>query len=243
MQVTCPQCGTLVESDQINIQQMAAVCPNCHTVFQFAPSASKVKRRKVKQPSQMISDESGGRLTLAFRTNFRLDKNETFISTAVLSAIFTFVTFILFQAGQEAVFIPVSFGLCALCLYYVLALMVYNKTHIEIEDETLTISRKPLPGLAGTNTINLGGIESVHFEETPMSKKEGYDTPRYNVWAETVDGSRRLIVSELVEDYAIFVSQRLNEFLAPDTDVSRLLEEESEIVSKADTSKFSNKSG
>jgi hypothetical protein len=232
MQLICPHCGKPVSAENINIQRMAAVCPACHTVFQFDPSesASKTKRRKIKQPPQITSYERDEQVTIAFRTNFRLDKNEAFLSSAGFSVLFTFITIMMMVTGKSdaALFSPI-FGFFALFFYYVTALVAYNKTYIDISDDQITVTRKPLPNpLTQADTISLAGIESIGYEETAASKKEGYDTPRFNVWAEIVDGKRRLIVGDVVEDYAVFISQRLNELLDVDSelDVSRLSDDE-----------------
>jgi len=44
------------------------------------------------------------------------------------------------------------------------------------------------------------------------------------VWAETGDGSRRVIVNDVIEDYAVYIAQRLDERLQAslDPDTSRL---------------------
>jgi hypothetical protein len=231
-QLICPHCGKLVPSENINIQRMAAVCPACNTVFQFDLSDSRIKRRKIKQPQHITTDETDHHLNIAFRTNFRLDRNETFISSAIASALFTFITILFIGVAlkkPESAPFALGFGLLTLFFYYWLALVAYNKTHIEVSDEQITVSRKPLPNLfRQPNTIDLSGMESVRYEETVASKKEGYDTPRYHVWAEMVDGNRKLIVSDIVEDYAVFLSQRLNEFLDLETapDVSHLMDDD-----------------
>lgn len=234
MQLKCPDCGAPVPSENINIQRMTAVCPSCHAVFQFDPPASKtkIKHRKVKQPQQIASIESDGHVTIAFRTNFRLERNQAFTTSALMSVVFTFMTILMASkafVNPQATLVTAGFGLLSLFLYYRLALVVYNKTAIEISDEEIKVSRKPLPNfLSQPNTINLAGIEIIRYEETVASRKEGYDTPRYNVWAEVVDGNRKLIVGDVIEDYAVFISQRLNELLdlesAPDT--TRLLDGE-----------------
>jgi hypothetical protein len=236
MQLTCPHCGAEITAENINIQRMAAVCSNCHTVFGFDPSEARVKRRKVKQPQPITSDENGDHLELAFRTNFRLEKNQSFLISAMFSVLFTFVTLLVlfsdkFVANPVSTLVHLGFGLATLCFYYWLALVAYNKTHIEVSDEAIKVSRKPLPNfLNPANTINLAGVDRIRYEETPTSKKEGYDTPRYNVWADVVDGNRRLVVGDVIEDYAVFISQRLNEYLdlEPTPDASRLQDAEQE---------------
>ncbi|MBZ0287912.1 MAG: zinc-ribbon domain-containing protein [Anaerolineae bacterium] len=248
MQIVCPHCGEPITAEHINIQRMAAVCPACHTVFAFDPSPPNRKRRKIKQPGTITTDETGDRLHIAFRTNFRLDTHEPFIMAVILSVLLTFITALIVSKALTAsipALLPLGFGLGTLLLYYMTALIAYNKTHIEVSNERITVSRGPLPvPFAQPTTISLAGVEAIRCEETPVSKREGYDTPRYNVWAETVDGSRRFIVSDVLEDYAVFLAQRLNEFLdletAPDT--ARLLDDEIEDETEATQDTFTAES-
>lgn len=232
MQLTCPNCGEHIPSENINIQQMTALCPTCSSVFVFEPPGTKSKRRKVKQPENLIVREADQQLSLAFRTNFRLDKNETFLSTGIMSVFSTFMTAATTAAYifDDAPFvIPLCFGLVTLFLYYLVALIIFNQTHIDVNEESIHISRKPIPDF-GTQLrdINLSGIERIRHAETPVSIREGYDTPRHNVWAEMIDGSRKIIVSDVIDDYAAFITQRLNEYLDLDsqTDSSRLTDAE-----------------
>ena len=235
MQLTCPNCGAKISSKGINIQRMVAVCLTCDSVFQFDPSDTRIKRRKVKQPQHLNLDETDGQVKIAFRTNFRVDKDRSLLSGALLSAVTTFVTAALFAkylVNSESIFMVAGFGLATLMCYYWLALVAFNKTHIVISDEKIKVSRNPLPNiLTRANTISLSGIENIRYEETAASKKEGYDTPRYHIWGETVDGRRSFIVGDVVESYAVFISQRLNEFLNPSAtpDLLRVLDQDDQV--------------
>lgn len=222
MRLICPECGEQIAAENINVQQMIAVCSACDTVFRFDPPESKIKRRKVRQPEHLTLRDTDD-LHLAYRTNFRLDKNETFISSAIGSVFLTFVTVMLtgkYLSGETSVLIPIAFGLVAVFLYYWLALIVFNKTHIDMDDDTISVSRKPVPGLFNQpHAVNLSGIVAIQCEETPASKKEAYDTPRYSVWAEREDSSRKIVVTDVTEEYAFFIAQRLEERLDDDTDL------------------------
>ncbi len=250
MQVICPQCGEPVSAEHINIQRMAAVCPACHSVFQFEPSPvnAKAKRQKSKQPPRLELDEDDDHLRMAFRTNFRLGENETFLFGMFFSVIFTFITLIVSSRGlasPSVILLAAGFGLVTVALYYWLALTVYNKTHIELNDDEIRVSRGPLPDLLSQpETTPLAGIAQIRAEETPMSKEAGYTTPRYNVWSHSVEGKRRLIVGDLVEDYADFVAQQLNEILDLDTtpDISRLLDTEWEAEDPQPPDEFNSQS-
>ena len=99
------------------------------------------------------------------------------------------------------------------------------------------ITRKPIPNpLNQGHEVPLAGVTAIKYEETAISKKEAYDTPRYRVLAETEDGSHRTIVNDVTEDYAVFIAQCLEERLYMDAnpDVSRLEDDEYPLNDEAD---------
>ena len=231
MQLFCPTCGEQVKAESVNVQDMVAVCSACDSVFKFSVAEPKTKRRKVSQPLH-LSMRDDDTLHMAFRTNFRLDKDESFIMSSIMGVAFTIITLLTFGdflAGDLTGLLPLAFGSVAAFLYYWLGTIVFNKTHIDMDDESIQISRQPLPTIfSQTRDINLSGMVSVYSEETAISKKEAYDTPRYHVWAEMADGNRKIIVADVLDDYAVFIAQRLNQRLElemeTDVDVSRLAE-------------------
>ena len=86
-----------------------------------------------------------------------------------------------------------------------------------MDEDTIKITRKPIPNpLNQGYEVPLAGVTAIKYEETAISKKEAFDTPRYHVWAETIDGNRRTIVNDVTEDYAVFIAQRLEERLQMD---------------------------
>ncbi len=219
MQLTCPQCDQPITADHINIQRMVAACPACDNVFQFTPPEPKLKRRKARQPRRLQLDEAED-LHIAYRTLFRLDKDENFINSGALSVVFTFITILmtsLYLAGEVPLVLPILFGLAALPMYYWLGLIVFNKTHINMDDVAIKVSRQPLPNIGHARQIDLSGLTSISAEETSASKQKEYDTPRCHVWANLSDGSRRLIAADLIEEYAYFIAQTLDKSLQRDT--------------------------
>lgn len=226
MQLTCPNCSDLIHAENINVQEMVAVCSNCHTVFPFKTPEGKDKRRKVKQPRNLALRDAET-LEMKFRTNWRLGSNQEFSGAVVGAGMMAFVSSILFGEffdGEAPLFLSLGFVLIMIALLYRVALVAYNSTHIEMDDEKITVSRKPLTLLSKHRDISLHGVESIKCEETSLSKEHNYDLPRYHVWAETVDESRRPIVTDVTEEYAYFITQRLQERLH--YDVSRLEESE-----------------
>lgn len=221
MQITCPNCGQTITAEHINIQKMAAVCPACHHVFSFDLPAAKTKRRKVKQPEGLTLRDEDHLLSMSFRTNWRLERNQTFVSGMVGGGMMTLVTGLMineyFETGDMPFILPIVLAIFAVGMFYAAATVMYNKTYISMTDYEIQVKRGPLPGTNSTpQRIDLAGVVSIGYEETVASKKEGYDTPRYRVWVEMADGSRRTILNDLVEDYAVFVTQRMQEHLEDD---------------------------
>jgi len=229
MQVNCPNCGEKVPAENINIQKMTAVCPACDTVFSFDLPEDKAKRRKVKLPANLSLRDDHEALQIAFRTNFRLEQNQSFLTSAVGAFSMTLVSVVMLGLPRMPFVLPLVFMLIAVALFYGLALIVVNQTHIQMDEDTIKVTRKPIPNPFNHGyEVPLAGVEAIKYEETALSKKEAYDTPRYQVWAETVDGGRRTIVNDVTEDYAVFIAQHLQERLQMDADrdVSRLEEDE-----------------
>ena len=242
MQVNCPNCGEKVTADNINIQKMTAVCTACDTVFSFDLPEDKVKRRKVKQPVRFTLRDAET-LQMSFWTNFRLDRNETFLSSLWGGVATAFVALLLIGITDLPLFVPLAFLVIAAWLFYGLALIVMNQTHIEMDEDTIKVTRKPIPNLLNRGyEVSLTGVSAIKYEETAISKKEAYDTPRYQVWAETADGSRRSIVNDVTEDYAVFIAQRLQERLDMNADLDDeadqhkvvRLSEDGELISEDD---------
>jgi hypothetical protein len=228
MQVICPNCGEKVTAQHINIQKMTAICPACDSVFPIELPEPKAKRRKVKQPGKLTLRDTET-LQMDFRTNFRLERNGAAISSAYGSVSMTFLALLFIAEHRVSLILPLIFLLIAVALVYRLALTVVNKTHIEMDEGAIKVTREPIPNPFNRGyEVALAGVAAIKYEETAISKKEAYDTPRYRVWAETVDGSSRTIVTDVIEEYAVFIAQRLQEHLEMDDnfDMSRLGESE-----------------
>ncbi len=241
MKITCPNCSEIIIAENINVHDKIAVCHTCDSVFQFTlpdPVESKVKRRKIYQPKDLTIHNTD-HLHMSFRTNWKLEENETFLTGAVFAVLFTILTLMMITERGFGI-VPLMFSLTALMGYYLSAVTAYNKTHIKLHGMTLKTSRLPLPALSSGNTeINLANIETITTEETAISIKEAYDLPRYNVYANRFDGSRQLIIKDVTEEYGLYIAQAINAELAVDKDnldTSRLTSHTDEDLEFTDTS-------
>jgi hypothetical protein len=236
-QIHCPNCGTVLRAENINIQDKLGVCPNCNNVFHFEAPKEKVSRRKIKQPKALSLREDEDSLEMRFRTNFRLDRNETVVSSSILIGFLLPITGLLFsqylERGTVPLLVPLITSFFTVFFAYILALTVYNETELVMDANSIHVARKPLPNLTNQGEeISLSGVTEIRCEETPASIKNAYDTPRYNVWAILADGNRKLIVADMIYDYGFFIAQRLQERLDADSveNVSRLEDVEGEEV-------------
>ncbi|MEO1162255.1 MAG: hypothetical protein AAFV98_00605 [Chloroflexota bacterium] len=241
-QLVCPKCGETVSASNINVQELVAVCGNCDTVFKFespAERAKKAKRRKVKQPDKLTLQETTHNLHMDFRTNFRLDQNQAFLGAAMGSGISAmFAVWMSFMVAIDGLpfLLPILFAMMAILWGYQAALVAYNKTHIDMNDERVRIERKPLYAFRPAIDVSLAGADKIDTVETEISIERRYDTPRFRVFVERHDGTQRLIVNDLTEDYAYFVSRVLNERLQAiheDYDTTRLtdMNDDTDVVS------------
>ncbi len=246
MQIRCPKCGARVTAENINIQKMTAVCAACDTVFPFElPEAkAKTKWRDVRQPEKLILRDAET-LRMEFATNFRLEQNGDFIVSMLGGPGLMLLGLSMIGAEDIPSFAPLVLFAMAAGFFYWLVLNVVNKTHIEMSEDAITVERKPFPNPFRQKTeIPLDGVTGFKYEETAISKKEAYDTPRYRVWAETTDGISRTIVNDVIEDYAVYIAQTLEEhlYLESDPDISRLEEDVHTLDDDADAYEVLRKS-
>lgn len=172
MQLTCPQCNQPVSAADINIQQLVAICTGCDNIFSFSSDFLKSKRRKARQPEYLGLREADD-LRISFRSNFRLDKNENFISSSIMTIVFTSIALLMFGLREEEntpVVLPIAFALTAAFAAYWLALIAYNKTHIVMDSSKIQVSRGPLPSYGQEREIELNNVVSIFSEETTRPK-------------------------------------------------------------------------
>ena len=238
MQVRCPNCGAKVSAENINIQKMTAVCAACDTVFSFdlPEDKAKTKWRDVRQPEKLVL-RNAETLRMEFATNFRLDRNVNFIMGSAGGVGMLLLAMMLNTDPEVPGLLTLGVLIMVAALFYWSILTVLNKTHIEMDEDTITVERKPFPNpFQHRVELSLDGVTAIKYEETAMSKKEAYDTPRFRVWAETAGGISQTIVSDVIEEYAVYISQTLQErlFSDPDADVSRLEADHDELDDNAD---------
>jgi hypothetical protein len=218
--VNCPTCQTAIPAEQINIQQTLAVCPNCHQVFDFkdqlvgAASAEdeKAKRRKVKQPEDILMENTAEGLDITYRWTMTSDdpRNKFFAIGAVLLGIGLFMVF--GAAGAFPLALLIGLPVMLFGFHYFIASSL-NHTRFEMRPTTLRVSTAPVPyyGFYPTKELALDRVARFGTRLSKWSDANANSQWRfYDVVAYLHDGTEIDLLIHMQEAYTLFIAQELN---------------------------------
>jgi DNA-directed RNA polymerase subunit M/transcription elongation factor TFIIS len=219
MELKCPNCGEFIPAENINIQEMVALCGKCQHVFAFTRKAiaRKTKRRIPPQPErvQVHIDDDG--LELSYRLVFGSGSKFGLVM-ATLAATGSTLLLVNASLSHEPTSLLFFFALIALVFSYVAAVGVTTTTTITADTQHLEVSSGPLPfPIKDDKTLNTADITRVSFEETYESNSPL--PPSYNVYAELQDGARISVVTSLPRTHAQYIAATLDDYLHDDVDV------------------------
>ncbi len=225
MQLKCRNCGAIISAENINIQQMAAVCSECNHVFSFADdlTARKAKSLKVKRPKRIHVQESTRQLELSYNRVLNQDDAKGVIPLFIVLCLTSF--FFILATVTRALPLIFVFAVLVSVFAYILAETFLNRTRVAVGDETITTWREPLPfPMPGTEfpfqtkMLNRHEAVRVFAEETVESREKGEINRYYHVCIELHDGNRAILLKSLPHDYAFYIAQRLDAYLQADAD-------------------------
>ena len=232
MRLVCPDCAEPIAADNINVNEMIAVCGNCHTVFRFDVPHEKIKRRKTQQPERLNIREEDGVLDMWFTRVLGKEDMIARNGVGIASSFFTMLLLLTFSGyleGDVPLLVPIILGFLVLAGYYTFALIMFDKTRIRADEHQISLHYEPLPNpFDEAVRVDFADVESIICEETDESQKAGSLKRYYHVGAELVDGNRVLIVKDKPEQYAKYIAQRLEEKLHEKADnaINHLQEEQ-----------------
>lgn len=213
MELKCPNCGKVIPAEHINIQEMVALCGECHHVFEFKRSAvaRKAKRRIPLRPERVHMHVDEGFLELSYQ--FVLGPGPMF--GLVMATVGTVVSALLIlnaYANREPTSLLFFLGAMTLICTYLFATLVTTTTTISMDDEDLNVSSGPLPfPVRDDKTLGIAEIARITFEETHESNSPL--PPSYNVCAELQDGARISVVTSLPRLHAHYIARVLDDYL------------------------------
>jgi hypothetical protein len=222
MELKCPNCGEFIPVENINIQEMVALCGKCQHVFAFTRStiARKAKRRIPPQPKRVhvLVDDDG--LELSFRFVFGSGAKFGLVMATFATVVSTLLLVNAFLS-HEPTSLLFFFALIALVFSYVATVGVTTTTTITADTQHLEVSSGPLPfPIKDDKTLSTADITRVSFEETYESNSPL--PPSYNVYAELLDGARISVVTSLPRAHAQYIAATLDDYLHQDIDAGSM---------------------
>jgi len=225
-QLTCPQCGSPISAEQINIQKTLAVCPACATVFDFSATVSdpapipaathKRKRRKVKQPEHITIQPNATGLDLVYKWGIKSESQSTLFWMGLWAVIAIAISIVFPLLSGEAIFSGDSpFWLGTLFVggfpfYYFLCLFT-NSTRFLLDEDQLQVRTTPLWFWgAGHATVDTPDVEAVYWE---LAEDADEDDENYTVYARLRDGERKKLLEGILKLDAEFIAQEMNSAL------------------------------
>jgi DNA-directed RNA polymerase subunit M/transcription elongation factor TFIIS len=219
MELKCPNCGEFIPVENINIQEMVALCGKCQHVFAFTRStiARKTKRRIPPQPKRVHVHVNDDGMELSYQLEFGSGAKFG-LAMATLAATLCTILLVGTFLSHEPTSLLFVFALIALVFSYVAAVGVTTTTTITADTQHLEVSSGPLPfPIKDDKTLSIADITRISFEETYESNSPL--PPSYNVYAELQDGARISVVTSLPRTHAQYIAATLDDYLHEDVDV------------------------
>jgi hypothetical protein len=234
MELKCPNCGALIPAENINIQELLAVCSQCNHIFEFNRSvvARKRKPTDLNPPKRLRIYEEDDRLELSYRAVLGPGPKFGLIMSALGSIFFSIM---LVGAAPDGAPPPVLLfiSLLAVTMWYLVAVLLTTTTQIIADEDRLEIQSGPLPfPISDDKNLRMRDVKRIFFEQGVEAWPPG--VPSHHVYAELQDGSRVTLVTSLPYVYAYYIARALEGFLHPVVDNDTAVGEESEMAESSD---------
>ncbi len=219
LQLSCPNCHSQIQAEDININNVLAKCAKCNTVFSFKDEINKPvhKKQEVLLP---VGIES-------FSTDFELDFEINWRKTSKGLGFFLFFT--LFWNGIVGIFVVIGLAtgqwqmllgvsihllIGIFLLYYVMGIML-NTTYITVSNRELRVEHLPLRFPFYPNRfLPVSDVEQVFVERYVASTTN--KRPNYAFKVKLIDRNQEridLIKGLKQPNQALYIEQEIEKFL------------------------------
>jgi hypothetical protein len=209
MELKCRNCGAPIPAENINIQEMLAVCPACNHVFEFdrGAVARKTKHRIPKRPARLHVYEEDDQLELSYRLVFGAGPTFGLVMCSI-GAVVSSILFVGAIRGGEPPGPVLLIGALACVLGYMLAVFVSTTTQIIADEDSLEVISGPIPfPNSDDKRLNSHEIARVYAEPSMTSWAD------HHVYAELHDSSRITLVTSLPYAHAHYIALMLQNYL------------------------------
>jgi predicted Zn finger-like uncharacterized protein len=217
MTLQCPNCGADILAENINIQEMVALCGDCNHVFSFKGSISrrKSKRRQLPLPNRVQTNETDDGLEISYKMIYSGGPMFGFIMSTIGSILLPLAFIAILTEKNNVEVVPMMMiGAGILWAWYLLAAFVMTTTHIQVNDEALVVKTGPLPlPIKDDKVIQADTITRLYREEV------NDPFPSNNVRAEIEGGDQLKVVTSLPQEHATYIAQTIDNYLHSDEPV------------------------
>lgn len=215
MALNCPNCGAAIPTENINIQEMVALCDQCGNVFNFKGQvqARKAKPRTVPRPKKLRLQEQDDRLEISHRRVYSPSDQAGCVGAgSIFAGLPTLIYFVgLLDSGLSTALL-IIIGVIIAALWGVLIWLLLMTTRIIADEETLSVRSRQF-SFYRNNVLNWQEIVRVLCEETGESQQSSSPDKYYHLSVEMTDGRQIPIQRALPENYAFYITQVLNDRL------------------------------
>lgn len=219
-QLTCPNCGTTIKSNDINIERLIAKCDQCHAIFDFdQQSLEPIKKERPMIPLpkgfDLVELEDEVQISISWR---KTRHRAFFVMFTIVWNIITIpfvVIAIVSNDWMMALAVSAHFMVGLGFLIYTLAIFM-NFTSIDVSKTGITVVSKPISLPFHKNYyIRSADLEQLYVEQYVQSRTNNQPNYAYRVKAKVQGRAQDLkIVNGLKgEDQALFVEHEIEKFL------------------------------
>lgn len=224
--LSCPECRSAIQPDQININMLLAKCSDCGLVFSFedrAPAPSPrteasfqpKDRGEIPMPPGIEAQALLSELNLQISWRNRARGFLTFFTIIWNLFVIPFAIFAILSGELQVLLFLSLHLLVGVSLLYLLLANLLNKTTIQVTRRKLFVEHAPLPIPArGDREIDARDIRQLYVEEYVASTTNGRPNIRYALYARLHAGPRLRLMKGLKNaEEGLYIEQQIEQFL------------------------------
>lgn len=219
-QLKCPNCGTIIKSDDINLDRLVAKCDQCHAIFDFDQQALvpiKKERPSIPLPEGLSLIELPNEMQIAI--SWRKTRHRAFFLTFTIIWNVITIPFVIIAVVSNdwtlALMISAHFIVGMGFLVYTLAIFM-NSTKIDVGKTGITIVSKPINLPFHKNYyFRSTDLEQLYVEQYVQSTTNNQPNYAYRVNAKVEGRAKDIPILKGLkeEDQALFIEHEIEKYL------------------------------
>ncbi|MEM1119148.1 MAG: hypothetical protein AAGJ18_01785 [Bacteroidota bacterium] len=220
--LSCPNCGSDIFSDNINIDKAIAKCGNCHHVFSFEQEVKRRsrggRRREIFQPEGIEMFRLRSELNIDYKWRKTQSTNYFMLFfTLMWNAMILPSAFAAVISGElfSLLFMSVHIGVGVWLLLTQLSKFI-NSTYITVDERYLTIENRPISKPWFKNKkIPVEYVDQIFVKKKNAGSSNGNPIYGYSVMALDKRSKQEITLIEGLSksDKALFIEQEIEYFL------------------------------